>query len=118
MSCAWLSLCGFLLRGVWSLRESPQLRHPLARKLPIVVDSTLLLSALCLATLSSQWPVQQSWLSAKLLALIVYIILGMVALHWGRTRFQRGIGFACALLVFAYILAVATLRSPTPWMGT
>jgi uncharacterized membrane protein SirB2 len=117
MSCAWLSLSGFLLRGFWSLRESPQLKHPLARKLPILVDSTLLLSALCLATLSSQWPFQQAWLSAKLLGLLVYILLGMIALHWGRTRLQRGIGLAAALMVFIYLLSVATQRSPTPWVG-
>jgi uncharacterized membrane protein SirB2 len=116
MSCAWLSISGFLLRGYWSLRDSPYLRHPLARKLPITIDSLLLLSALTLATLSSQWPLQQSWLSAKLLALLLYILLGMVGLHWGRTQSQRTLALAAAVMVFAYMLAVATQRTPLPWL--
>lgn len=114
MSCAWLSISGFLLRTVWSLRESPLLRHPLARKIPIAVDTLLLLSALTLATLSGQWPFQQSWLSAKLVALLVYIMLGMVALHWGKTRSQRALASAAAVAAFAYLLAVATQRTPLP----
>lgn len=114
MSCAWLSISGFLLRTGWSLRESPLLRHPLARKIPIAVDTLLLLSALTLATLSAQWPFQQSWLSAKLVALLVYIMLGMFALHWGKTRSQRALASAAAVAVFAYLLAVATQRTPLP----
>jgi len=117
MSCAWLSIAGFLLRGCWALLESPLLRHPAARKIPISVDSMLLLSALTMATLSNQWPLQQAWLSAKLLALLVYILLGMVALHWGKTQAQRALAFAAAVATFVYMLAVATLRTPWPWLA-
>jgi uncharacterized membrane protein SirB2 len=117
MSCAWLSISGFLLRGCWSLLESPLLRHPLARKIPITIDTLLLLSALAMATLSGQWPLQQGWLTAKLLALLVYILLGMVALHWGKTRAQRGLGVFAAVVVFVYILGVATQRTPLPWVS-
>jgi uncharacterized membrane protein SirB2 len=117
MSCAWLSISGFLLRAIWSLRDSPLLRHPLARKIPISIDTILLLSALTLASLSGQWPGQQSWLSAKLLALLVYILLGMVALHWGKTPSQRALASAAAVGVFAYMVAVATQRSPLPGLN-
>jgi uncharacterized membrane protein SirB2 len=117
ISCAWLSIAGFLLRGCWAMLESPLLRHPAARKIPISVDSMLLLSALTMATLSNQWPLQQAWLSAKLLALLVYILLGMVALHWGKTQAQRALAFAAAVATFVYMLAVATLRTPWPWLA-
>ncbi len=115
MSCAWLSLAGFFLRGCASLARAQWLRHRLARILPISVDSLLLVSALTMASLSEQWPYQQAWLGAKFTALIVYILLGMVALHWGRNTVERSMGFAAALLTFAYMLAVATTRSAIPW---
>ncbi len=114
MSCAWLSLSGFILRATWALRDSPLLRHRLARIIPISIDSVLLGSALTLAGLSGQWPQQQPWLSAKLVALLVYIGLGMVALHWGRQRAQRAVAAALAVAVFAYMLAVASTRSVLP----
>lgn len=115
MCCAWLSISGFLLRGVWMLRDSPSLQLPQTRKLAMSVDTLLLLSAVTLATLSQQWPLQQAWLSAKLIALLLYIGLGMVALHWGRNRTERGIALAAAALVFAYIISVATTRQVRPW---
>ena len=117
MSCAWRSICGFILRGTWSLRGSAILAQPLARKIPISIDTLLLASALTLAALSDQWPLQQSWLTAKLVALLAYILLGMVALHWGKTGTQRLIAFAAAITVFAYLLAVASQRTPYPFFG-
>ncbi|MCX2981776.1 regulator SirB [Halieaceae bacterium IMCC14734] len=115
MACAWISICGFILRGVWMLRGSPLLRLALTRRLAMSIDSLLLLSALGLATISGQWPLQQAWLSAKLAALLLYIGLGMVALHWGRNRVERGAALGAAILTFAYIVGVATSRQPIPW---
>ena len=69
-----------------------------------------------LAGLSGQWPLAQAWLSAKLLALLVYIGLGMVALHWGRTRAQQAYALGAASAVFAYMVAVAMTRSALPWV--
>jgi uncharacterized membrane protein SirB2 len=114
MSCAWLSISGFVLRGWWQITGSSQSGRRLHRLWPAFIDSCLLASALTLATLSDQWPLQQSWLTAKLFALVLYIGLGMVALHWGRNRREQAVGFTAALLVFTYIILVATQRSPFP----
>jgi uncharacterized membrane protein SirB2 len=115
MTCAWLSISGFILRGFWMLQGSPLLRLGLTRRLAMSIDSLLLLSALGLATLSQQWPLQQAWLSAKLAALLAYIGLGMVALHWGRNRAERGVALAAAMVTFGYIVSVATSRQVWPW---
>ena len=115
MTCAWVSISGFILRGVWMLKGSPRLRLGLTRRLAVSLDSLLLLSALALATVSGQWPLQQAWLSAKLVALLLYIGLGMVALHWGRNPVERGAALGAAILTFGYIIGVATSRRVMPW---
>jgi uncharacterized membrane protein SirB2 len=56
------------------------------------------------------------WLSAKLFALILYIVLGTIALKRGQTRGQRIAAWIAALLVFGYMVAVAITRDPFPFM--
>jgi len=107
---AILSISGFMLRGVWMLQDSPLLKARATRILPHVVDTILLISAITLAWRSSQYPLVQAWLSAKLLALILYIALGSVALKYGRTRRARRLAWVAALTVFLYIVAVAVTR--------
>ncbi|HCX87819.1 MAG TPA: regulator SirB [Gammaproteobacteria bacterium] len=112
--CAALSVCGFVVRGVWALRDSPQLHHRLVRVLPHVVDAVLLASALLMLYLSSYRPSGSDWLSYKLAGVLLYIGFGMLALRRGRTRVQRAGAFAAALLVFAYVVAVAVTGQRWP----
>ncbi len=112
LTCVALSGVGFALRGVWMLMGSARLQSPWVRRLPHLVDSLLLASALALATLSGQWPFEQAWLTAKVLALLLYIVLGSMALKRGPTLIVRAAAFALALLVFAYIVGVALTRNP------
>lgn len=112
VSCVVASGCGFILRGVWMLADSPLLRQRWVRVFPHLVDTGLLASAIALATLSGQYPVAQSWLSAKVIGLVVYVLCGTMALKRGRTKRIRAVYFVVALLVFAYIVLVALNRSP------
>ena len=57
-------------------------------------------------------PAKAPWIAAKIVALIVYIALGMIAFRFGRTRRIRGIAFALALLTFGYIVTVAISKDP------
>ncbi len=115
MSCAALSISLFLLRGMWMLQAPSRLRLTWVRVLPHVIDTLLLLSAITLAVLSHQYPGVEPWLTAKVIALLAYIGLGMVALKRGRTRGLRALSGVAALLVFAYIVAVAITRTPWPF---
>ncbi|MDT8383652.1 MAG: SirB2 family protein [Gammaproteobacteria bacterium] len=112
VACAAVSGVGFFLRGVLMLRGSPLLRMPLLKIAPHVVDTLLLLSAILLA---AQWgwaALGLPWLQAKIIALLLYIGLGMVALRRGKTRAVRGWAWLGALAVFGYIVAVALTRTP------
>ncbi|MDZ7753081.1 MAG: SirB2 family protein [Gammaproteobacteria bacterium] len=109
-----LSLGGFVLRGWWMLRESALLRRRLTRVLPHGVDTLLLASGVGLALWAHLNPLHQPWLMAKLVALLVYILLGTLALKRGRTRTIRIVALVAALGVYGYMLAVAIHHDPWP----
>lgn len=112
VTCAVLSGLGFLWRASLMWRESPALQHRLARVLPHLVDTLLLGSALTMAWLSAQYPFAADWLTAKLFALLAYIVLGSIALKRGRTLAIRRRFAVLAVLTYLYIVSVALLRSP------
>ena len=116
MSCAGLSLLLFLLRGAWMFSGSPLLASRFARITPHVVDTFLLAAGVALMFVTHQYPIQQPWLTAKLVGLVVYIWLGMVALRRGRTPAVRAGAFVAAIAVFLWIVAVARAHSPWPML--
>lgn len=112
---AVLSGSGFLVRGTWRLLGSPLADLRAVRVLPHVVDSLLLLLGVTLAVWSQRSPFDHPWLLAKLLALLAYICLGLVALRFARTVIVRAVAFSGALACFGYMLAVAVTRQVEPW---
>jgi uncharacterized membrane protein SirB2 len=112
MSLAAASGSLFLLRGLWMMAASPMLTRAWVRRLPHLVDSLLLATAIGLAWWSGQTPWGSPWLGAKVTALIAYILLGSVALKYGKTRAIRCAAFVAALTCFAYIGATAVTKNP------
>jgi uncharacterized membrane protein SirB2 len=117
VTCVVLSICGFLLRVHLMLRDSPLRRTWWVRRLPHMVDTTLLLSAMSYAALTHQYPWNSPWLAVKLACLLAYIGLGMVALRFGPSRRTRAFAGLGAVAVYAYIVAVALTRHPWPPAG-
>lgn len=99
------------------MSHSSLLQHPVSKLLPHVIDSLLLATALIMVFMSSQYPFVLDWLTAKVIALLVYILLGMVALKWGKTFNIRVLAWGLAVLTFVYIISVALSRSVSPFMG-
>ncbi len=93
MGAAALSVGLFALRGAWMLLESPLREARWTRVVPHVVDTLFLATGLWLALRIGQYPFVQPWLTAKVLALAGYIILGSIALKRGRTRAIRAGSF-------------------------
>ena len=115
MGCAALSIGLFMLRGAWMLQGSAMLGRRWVRVVPHMVDTVLLGSAITLAVISHQYPFAQPWLGAKVVALVLYIVLGAIALKRGRTLRIRAIAFAAAIATFAYIVMVAVTRQVLPF---
>lgn len=113
ISCASLSISLFLLRGALQFSGIDWRRWRLLRVVPHVNDTVLLGAAIALSLYSHQYPLAQGWLTAKVLALLLYIGLGSMAFRAGRPRAQQAMAFGAALLTVVYIVAVAISRSAT-----
>lgn len=112
-SCVALSIGLFVVRGVLQLQSKPWRHSMLLRRAPHLVDTVLLSSALWLAWRIGQYPFVEGWLTAKVLALLAYILLGMRALGVNTPAPQRLPFFVAALLSVGYIVGVALTRSPS-----
>lgn len=115
ISCVSLSYALFFLRGVWMLRSSALLQQRWVRIVPHVVDTLLLASAITLAVQLAISPWAAPWLMSKIVALLLYIALGTIAIRRGRTRTARLSAWLAAQAVFGYIVAVALTHDPLPW---
>ena len=112
-----LSFCLFIMRGIWMMAESPHLQARWVRIVPHVIDAILLASAIGLTLTLRQYPFAQGWLTAKVLGLIAYIILGSIALKRGSTQTIRVAAFIGSLTVFGYIVSVALTHSPLGFLA-
>lgn len=102
----------FSLRSMWMLQGSAVMQQRWVKVMPHVVDTVLLVSAITLAVRINQDPIHDSWLSAKVGGLLLYIVLGMTALKYGKTRKTRILALIAAQVVFLYIVLVALTKNP------
>jgi len=111
------TISGFMLRGYWMMTDSDRLQHKATRVAPHIIDTVFLLSGIAMVWMLALNPLRQSWLLAKFTGLIVYVVLGTIAIKRGRTKQVRIIAFAAAISVFAYIVGVALSKSPASWLA-
>lgn len=114
ISAALISIMLFVIRGIWMMGWPHLLQKSAVRVVPHIVDTVLLASALLLAWQISQYPFIHGWLTAKIIALPVYIVLGSIALKRGATKTGRVVAWLLALLTFGYIVAVAVTKQVIP----
>lgn len=107
-----LSITGFVARGLGSFAGAAWVRGRVARTLPHGVDTVLLLSALMLAWMLRLTPGAAPWLAAKIVGLLVYIGLGLLALRPGRPLALRIGAWLAALCCFGWIVSVALTKNP------
>lgn len=107
----------FVLRAWWAFQDSPRLRMPIMRWLPHANDTVLFCAALGTAAVLGQYPFVHGWLTAKVLALLAYIVLGHIALWRCRTNTQRAVATLAALGTFGYIMLVARCHDAMACIG-
>jgi uncharacterized membrane protein SirB2 len=102
----------FALRGALMLARSRFTHHAALRYSSYLIDTVLLASAVLLCLILSQYPLTHGWLSAKVGALVAYIVFGSFALKRGRSYAARAVFLAAALAIFVYMLSVARSHHP------
>ena len=107
-----LSVAGFFVRGAASLSGARWVRSRAAKTLPHLVDTVLLLSALTLAWMLRLTPGNAPWVLAKIVGLVVYVGLGVVALRPGRPLALRAAAWLGALATVGWIVWVAVTKNP------
>jgi len=112
IACAILTITLFVLRGGLMLADSRWQQNVVLRYLPHAVDTVLLTTALMLTTVIHQFPFAVDWLTAKVVLLVAYIVLGSIALKRGRTKTVRVAAFVAALATIGYLVTVARAHHP------
>ena len=112
VTCVILTFILFFIRGIWMIIDSDLLQRKWTRRVPPVIDTILLASAIILSVTIHQYPFLHAWLTAKIVALFLYIGFGMLALTYGTTKTVRIGTWVAAQLCFFYIVAVAITKNP------
>lgn len=99
----------FLLRGLLMMQESTLLNSKFFRIVPHVIDTVLLLAAIVLVVYLGTLP---AWVQVKIVALFVYIFLGVLAFRLAKGYGARVFCFFMALGVFAFMMSVAITKNP------
>jgi uncharacterized membrane protein SirB2 len=109
---AILSVSLFTLRGCLMLARSPHVDPAWLRYPSYLIDTLLLTAALMLTSVVHQYPFGNGWLTMKVMLLVVYVVLGSIALKRGRTRRIRIAAFVAALLTVGFLVTVARAHHP------
>ena len=107
------SISSFVIRWAWMKSGSSYSQHKLTLTLPHLIDTLFLASGIWLAWTIQQFPFVHGWLTAKILGLLAYIILGSFALKHAKSSRGRNLAFVAAMVVLVWIITVA--RSKSAW---
>lgn len=102
----------FALRGAAVLAGARWAMAAPLRYLSYTIDTALLTAALMLLTALKLNPFAVPWLSVKLVLLVVYVVLGTLALKRARSRCARAGFYLAALATFGFMYFVARAHHP------
>lgn len=105
----------FLLRGIGMWTGSSLGMLAPVRWLSVAIDTTLLGAAVALAFMLHRVPLEDPWITTKIVLVVAYIVLGSLALKRAPSVRARRICLIAALLTFAAIYWVARMRGAVPW---
>lgn len=112
MGLALTSGALFAIRGAALLARQRWSQHVALRRLSVIIDTGLLITALRLLWELRLNPFVMPWLQVKLAVLPLYIVLGICAFRYARQKETRALCFLGALASYLFIVSVALTRSP------
>ena len=113
---ALLSGALFALRGIGILAGARWPQSLPLRWTSYAIDTTLLTAAMMLLT-NLPWAMfGNGWLGAKLVLLVVYVVLGSLALKRARSVRMRAWCYGAAVLVYLIMIGIARAHHPLGWI--
>ena len=106
----------FALRGGASLLGARWPRHWLPKYASYTVDTILLTSATMLFSMLPGAMFANGWLATKLVLLVLYVTLGVLAMREHRSRTQRTVFYVAALATFVFMFGIARMHHPAGWL--
>jgi uncharacterized membrane protein SirB2 len=107
----------FGLRGIGVLLGARWPQAVPVRWLSYGIDTVLLTAALMLLGIVPAAVFANHWLGVKLTLLVVYVVLGSLALKRARSARTRTTCFAAALLAFIAMFGIARTHQPWGWLA-
>lgn len=102
----------FALRGLMVQAGQRWAMAKPVRRLSIGIDTLLLLTAVLLLLILHLNPFTTAWIAVKLVLLVAYIALGVLALRRAQRRGARLVAYLAALVVFGFMYSVARAHHP------
>lgn len=106
----------FALRGGAALAGCRWPYHAASRWLSWVIDTTLLTAAAMLFSMLPGAMFANGWLTVKLVLVVMYIVLGILAMRRTAGIGTRAVFYMAALCVFATIITIARAHHPYGWL--
>ena len=114
---ALLSGSLFAVRGAFALAGARWPRALPVKWLSYAIDTSLLTAAMMLLTILPWAMFANGWLLTKVVLIVAYVVLGVLAMRPHRTRRARALYYAAALLAFAAIYGIARAHHPLAWLA-
>ncbi len=117
VACVLASGLLFALRGLaMQVGYTGIAQHTPVRLLSYAIDTTLLTAALMLLGILPGAMFANGWLTLKLLLLVAYVVLAMLAMKRVRTPRARLGFYVAAVVTYLYMLGVARMHHPLGWL--
>ena len=111
----------FALRGAAVLAGQCWPMHRALRLTSVTIDTVLLAAGVALWSQLGLHPGRDAWLGAKLVLLVLYIMLGSLALKRASTARVRALALAAAIACYLFMVSVAVAHHPlgalSRWLG-
>jgi uncharacterized membrane protein SirB2 len=114
---ALLSGSLFAVRGAFALGGARWPRALPVKWLSYAIDTSLLTAAMMLLTILPWAMFANGWLVTKILLIVAYVVLGVLAMRPHRSTRDRALYYAAALLAFAAVYGIARAHHPLGWLA-
>lgn len=115
ISTVALSICFFLIRVYWLVKQPNILTKKSIKILPHLIDSTLIISAFSMLYIADiSISKDNPWVIAKLIAVSIYIAIGLYIFRIANKHIRIYYALCIAVLVYLYIIQTAITKNIIP----